>query len=193
MKKILYIAFYFPPLGGVAAIRSLKNVKYLAQKDYEVHVLTVRTALMRHPRDRALLAELPAGVKVWRAFFPDPNWLFKLLYGLKLNGVVKFIRQRLLVPDPEMLWRPFAKNLLRHLLQDQCDFQAAVISSGPPSSLSLGLFLKSKYGIPFICDFRDEWTNNPERINLDYPAPTQSRELIMESRVLIAAAGISYL
>ena len=68
----------------------------------------------------------------------------------------------------------------------------AVISLGPPSSLSLGLLLKCRHRIPFICDFRDEWTNNPERINIDFPATTQSRELVMESRVLSAVSGISY-
>lgn len=192
-KKILYIAWYFPPLGGVAALRSLKNVKYLARAGFEVQVLSVIPRWIRHPKDKTLLAELPAAVKVHRAFCPDANWLYKALYGLMLHFLVRFLRQRVLIPDHEKLWLPFAKRALRPVLASHPDFRAAVISSGPPSSLELGLVLRSRYSIPFICDFRDEWTNNPERINLDFPAATQSRELRQEARVLAAAAGIVYL
>ncbi|MDD4223188.1 MAG: hypothetical protein PHD87_01210 [Candidatus Cloacimonetes bacterium] len=192
-KNILYIAYHFPPLGGPASLRSLKNVKYLSQFGYKVQVLTVRSALIRRPKDHTLLAELPDSVKVWRSFCPDANWLFKLLWGLKLNSLVKYIKQRVLIPDHEKLWLPFAKLKLHRIINRDPDVQAAVISSGPPSSLALGLMLKNRYHIPFICDFRDEWTNNPERINRAYPAASQSRELLMESRVLAAAAGIAYL
>lgn len=193
LGHILYIAYYFPPLGGVASLRSLKNVKYLSQLGFDVQVLTVRTRLIRYPKDPSLLAELPSSVKVWRAFCPDANWLFKLLWGLRLNSLVKLIRQKVLIPDHEVLWRPFAKRKLRSIIRRDPDIRAAVISSGPPSSLSLGLMLKFRHRIPFICDFRDEWTNNPERVNIDFPAATQSRDLVMESRVVSAAAGVSYL
>lgn len=192
-RHILFIAYYFPPLGGIASLRSLKHVKYLSQLGYKVNVLSVRTGLIRHPKDPSLLAEIPADVKVWRAFCPDATWLFKLLWGLKLNSVVRFLQQRVLIPDHEVLWRPFAKRMLPRLVRRDPKLSLAVISSGPPSSLSLGLLLKHRFRIPFICDFRDEWTNNPERINIAFPAATQSRELVMESRVVSAAGGISYL
>ena len=192
-RHILFIAYYFPPLGGIASLRSLKHVKYLTQLGYQVQVLTVRTGLTRHPKDPTLLAEIPAGVKVWRAFCPDATWLFKLMWGLKLNSLVRFLQQRVLIPDHEVLWRPFAKRMLRRVVRRDPELSLAVISSGPPSSLSLGLLLKHRFRVPFICDFRDEWTNNPERINIAFPAATQSRELLMESRVVSAAAGISYL
>ena len=91
-RHILFIAYYFPPLGGIASLRSLKHVKYLTQLGYQVQVLTVRTGLIRHPKDPTLLAEIPAGVKVWRAFCPDATWLFKLMWGLKLNSLVRFLQ-----------------------------------------------------------------------------------------------------
>lgn len=191
--RVLYVSYYFPPLGGIASIRALKNVKYLRELGCEVQVLTAQTALLRHPRDPGLLKELPAGLKVWRAWCPDAEWLFKLLYGLRLSGLVKFLRQRVFFPDPQKLCLPYARRKLAQLMKADLKPEIAVISSGPPSSLSLGLILRDKYQIPFICDFRDEWTNNPERINLDYPARVQSRELLLESRVLRSCAGVSYL
>jgi glycosyltransferase involved in cell wall biosynthesis len=192
-RRLLFIAYYFPPLGGIASMRSANNVKYLSQMGFDVQVLTVNTRFIRHPKDKALLNDIPKSVKVFRSFCPDAGWLFKLLWGLKLGSVVKFLQQRVLIPDAEVLWRPFAKRKLNYILKNVITFDAAVISSGPPSSLSLGLYLKSRYKIPFICDFRDEWTNNPERINVNFPAATQARELVMESRILSAAAGVAYL
>jgi len=190
---VLYVSYYFPPLGGIASIRALKNVKYLRELGCEVQVLTAQTALLRHPRDPGLQKELPSGITVWRAWCPDAEWLFKLLYGLRLGGLVRFLRQRVFFPDPQRLCLPFARRKLNQLMKADAKPEIAVISSGPPSSLSLGLILKDRFGVPFICDFRDEWTNNPERINLDYPARVQSRELLMESRVLRGCAGVSYL
>ncbi len=195
MRKpdILYISFYFPPLGGVASIRGLKNVKYLSKLGHQVDVLTVRPRWMRHPRDFALLDELPASVRVWRAFCPDANWLFKLLWGLKLGKLVDCLNQRLFRPGPQALWLPFAKLKLRRILRKNPAIKIAVISSGPPAALFLGLWLKEKYQLPFICDFRDEWTNNPERVNIDFPVKTQNRDKADETRVLSACAGVSYL
>ncbi|MDP3114862.1 MAG: hypothetical protein Q8M98_08800 [Candidatus Cloacimonadaceae bacterium] len=171
----------------------MKFVKHLAAMDYNIIVLSVQAKYLRHPKDPELLLELPNSVEVHRAFCPDMNWLFKLLWGLRLNWLVKLIRQRLLIPDTEKLWLPFARKKLHAILTAHRDIAISVVSSGPPSVLFLGLELKNRYSVHFICDFRDEWTNNPERINLDYPASTQSRELILEAGILMASAGIVYL
>ncbi|NLW18399.1 MAG: glycosyltransferase family 4 protein [Candidatus Cloacimonetes bacterium] len=195
MRKpdLLYISYFFPPLGGVASIRGLKNVKYLAELGHHVDVLSVQPKWMRHPKDFALQKELPGSVKVWRAFCPDANWLFKLLWGLKLGKVVEFIRHRLFSPGPEALWLPFAKMKLKRILKQNPNIKVAVISSGPPAALFLGLWLQEKHQIPFICDFRDEWTNNPELLNIDFPAKAKKRDQANELRILSAASGVSYL
>lgn len=41
MKKILLIAYKFPPYDGVASLRWAKMSKYLAKLGHEIHVLTV--------------------------------------------------------------------------------------------------------------------------------------------------------
>jgi glycosyltransferase involved in cell wall biosynthesis len=193
MKKILYIAFHFPPLGGVASIRAVKHVKYLARLGYQVEVLSASPFLVRYPRDLGLIGDIPSRARVWRCFFPDPNWLFKILYGLKLSLVVRYLRQRVFIPDPEKLWLPFARRKLKKLLAASPNISLAVITSGPPSALSLGLFLKQRYKLPFICDFRDEWTNNAQLINLHNSERVRTIEMAMEEKVLRDSSGIVYL
>lgn len=190
---ILYISYHFPPLGGIASIRAQKNVVYLHKAGYDVHVLTVSPTLIKYQKDPGLLAGIPESIKVHRSFCPDVNWLFKALYGLKCLQLVTFLRQNLFIPDPEVLWLPFAKASLRHLLRGQAPFTAAVISSGPPSSLFLGTYLKRKYRIPYIIDFRDEWTNNPERLSIKYPRRSQKLEMRQELNVLRSCSGVAYL
>jgi len=191
--KILYISYHFPPLGGIASIRAQKNVVYLHKAGYDIHVLTVSPFLIKYQKDPGLFAGIPESIKVHRSFCPDVNWLFKALYGLKCSRLVTFLRQNLFIPDPELLWLPFAKASLRRLLREKVPFSAAVISSGPPSSLFLGLYLKRRYQIPFIVDFRDEWTNNPERLNIKFPRRTQKIELKQELKVLKECSGVAYL
>ncbi|HOC95642.1 MAG TPA: glycosyltransferase family 4 protein [Candidatus Cloacimonadota bacterium] len=191
--KILYISYHFPPLGGIASIRAQKNVVYLHKAGYDIQVLTVSPFLIKYQKDPLLLAGIPVSIKVHRAFCPDVNWIFKVLYGLKCPRLVTFLRQNLFIPDPEVLWLPFAKASLRRLLRGQVPFSAAVVSSGPPSSLFLGLYLKRRYQIPFIIDFRDEWTNNPERLNIKFPRRTQKLEMKQELKVLTECSGVAYL
>ncbi|MDZ4181714.1 MAG: hypothetical protein U1B83_02465, partial [Candidatus Cloacimonadaceae bacterium] len=71
MRKILFVSYYFPPLGGVAAIRGLKYVKHLSALGYQVIVLSVQSEYLRYPQDPDLLKELPEGLSVHRAFCPD--------------------------------------------------------------------------------------------------------------------------
>jgi glycosyltransferase involved in cell wall biosynthesis len=191
--KLLYVALYFPPLGGVASLRAVKHVKYLARMGYQISVLTILPGFVRYPRDHELLKDIPAGVKIYRSFFPDPEWLFKLLYGLRLPKLVSFLRFRLFSPDTASLWLPFAKMRLKRILKQELHFNLALITSGPPSSLLLGPWLKKRFGIPYICDFRDEWTNNPERMNISYPENSQAQEVRMESSVINACSGAAFL
>lgn len=192
-RKILYIAYYFPPLGLIASHRSLKMVKYLAELGIDSVVLTLNPFGMRLPRDTGLLKEIPGSTKIYRFRCFDPSWIFKLMWGLKLHNLVAYIQHRFLLPDSYILGLPSAKRKLRQLLDDDREIECAVVSGGPFSAFLLGLLLKRKYQIPFICDWRDEWTNNPERINIDYPQKAQNKELLWEARVLSAAAGNVFL
>ncbi|MBP7205896.1 MAG: hypothetical protein KBA54_05200, partial [Candidatus Cloacimonetes bacterium] len=73
--RILYISYFYPPLGGPAALRSLKTVKYLAQSGIECDVITVRDIEYLY-RDPSLLRE-DAAAKIIRTASLDPMALLK--------------------------------------------------------------------------------------------------------------------
>ena len=65
MKKVLLIAYYFPPLGGDGVQRSVKFVKYLIQKGWSVSVLTVKEDKTFFSDDQ-FFKEVPPEVTIYR-------------------------------------------------------------------------------------------------------------------------------
>jgi glycosyltransferase involved in cell wall biosynthesis len=65
MKKALLISYRFPPQGGGGVQRTLKHVKYLRSFGWEPVVQTARNPYWP-VRDETLLADVPAGVRVYR-------------------------------------------------------------------------------------------------------------------------------
>jgi glycosyltransferase involved in cell wall biosynthesis len=84
-KKVLIIAYYFPPLGMGGVQRVSKFVKYLSSFGWEPIVLTVKD-IEYFSRDDSLLQELPEGIKIKRTGSLDPLriiFLFKKLFQRK--------------------------------------------------------------------------------------------------------------
>ena len=69
MTAVLYIAKYFPPVGGAGVQRSVKFVKYLPDFGILPVVLTekVEHGDPRIPDDSSMLGEIPEGIPVHRA------------------------------------------------------------------------------------------------------------------------------
>ncbi|MGB6962242.1 MAG: glycosyltransferase [Candidatus Acidiferrum sp.] len=153
MKKILIIAYHFPPLAGSSGyLRSLKFCRYLPENGWQPTVLTV------HPRaydrtDSAQLAEIPATVNVRRAFALDTQ------RHLSFRG--RYSRLMAL-PDRWVSWClgavPAGLQLLR---RQKCD---VILSTFPiASAILVGWLLHRLTGKPWIVDFRDSMTEP------DYP------------------------
>jgi glycosyltransferase involved in cell wall biosynthesis len=65
MRKILIIAYYFPPIQSSGVYRPLKFVKYLREFGWEPVVLTVNPVCV-HSRDDELLNDLPKDIVIER-------------------------------------------------------------------------------------------------------------------------------
>lgn len=158
-RKILFLAYYFPPLGMGGTQRVAKWSKYLSRAGWEVTVITVKP-IIYYAQDESLLAEL-RDVKIIRTGSLDPARLFYLL-GKK--AAPSQARQRglgnllywLLLPDARILWVPFAawrawKEIRKHKIP-------FVLSSGPPHSAHLVGWLLARFlKIHWVADFRDTW------------------------------------
>jgi glycosyltransferase involved in cell wall biosynthesis len=151
VRRVLMVAYYFPPLGGAGVQRTLKFVKYLPEFGWQPVVLTARER-GKHPTDSSLEDEIPANVSVHRssALLP-PSWL-----PWRLRS---FIARWLLVVDEQLGWLPFALRQGKRLIRQE-RIQAIYSTSAPYTDHLIGYLLKQHSGLPWIADFRDPWADN---------------------------------
>ncbi|MBI3860368.1 MAG: glycosyltransferase [Planctomycetia bacterium] len=170
LRRLLLIAYQFPPVGGAGVQRVTKFVKCLPQFGWQANVLTVENPSVP-VTDHSLLADVPADTLVARAATWEPGYSVKSLVLAeasqaarspvsRLKSAAKRALRRLanlcLQPDPQVLWAPNAIRLGRSLLaRERYD---AILASGPPfSTLLVGRALSLSSGLPLVVDYRDEW------------------------------------
>jgi glycosyltransferase involved in cell wall biosynthesis len=155
-RRVLVLAYFFPPFGGSGVQRTVKFVRYLATLGWDSIVVSTRSRAYG-VQDPSLLAEIPSSARVVRTrAFPAARYVGILLYHLRL------MRLRALVtwPDGGLGWAPFAAvAALRIARRDRPD---VLFSSSAPYGAHLAALLVARLsGIPWVADFRDEWASNP--------------------------------
>lgn len=206
VKKVLIIAYYWPPSGGAGVQRWLKFVKYLREYGWEPVVYTAENA--EYPvLDPSLQKDIPAGTQVIRKPIKEPYTYYKALLGQKktdrvYSGFLQesgkrnwkqklslFIRANLFIPDARFLWiKPSAAYLKKYLKQNPVDL---IISTGPPHSMHLIAEKVSRSSaLPWIADFRDPWTNIDFAEDLPYTPWAKKKNERLERKVLQNADAI---
>ena len=172
MKNILVVTYYWPPSGAAAVQRWLKISRKLHKEGHNVVIITTKKG--DYPQiDESLLKVIPKDLKVVKTNSINYGTMFKFLtrekklpYGNMITDkkdsffkrAFYWIRMNFIVPDARVGWVPFAIRAAKKEMSLQ-KFDA-VITTGPPHSTHLvGYFLKKKFGIKWISDFRDPWTN----------------------------------
>lgn len=174
VKRVLYIAYYWPPCGGIGPVRNVKFTKYLRHFAWEPVIYAPQNA--QYPLlDKSTFKDLPAGVEIIKTPINEPYTFFNLLKGKKKSEAVKdvflvkesgnslmhrlglWVRANFFIPDARAGWiKPSVNYLRQYLTVHPVD---AVISYGPPHSMHLiALALHKEFGIPWISDWQDPWT-----------------------------------
>ncbi len=176
MKRVLIIAYYWPPNAGVGVFRWLKFTKYLPQFDWQPVVYTPENPELMAV-DPALEKQVPVEAEIIKAPIIEPYTWYKRFTGkksderlqtafLKEDGggptwkenLANWVRSNFFIPDARVWWvKPSVTRLLAYLKAHPVD---VVVTTGSPHSLHLiGRELKKRTGIPWVADFRDPWTN----------------------------------
>ncbi len=202
--KLLFISYFYPPLGGPAAIRNQKTVKYLSELGWETDVLTVDNIEYNY-HDDSLLADSKQHSVVRIPSF-DPMALLKKLSRGKAelskkvyHGTpekLKLLVRRLSPLDDKILWLPnLMKSADQMLSEDKYDL--IYVSCGPFSSAPAARRLSSKFKLPFVLEMRDYWTLLSDYNLLGYgpnrllAKATEMRCLKDASLIVTATQGIA--
>ena len=166
MKRLLLIAYFYPPLGGPGVQRPAKLVKYLNKLDVSTDVITVKDIVF-HSTDNKLLKEDKAR-KIIRTSSFDPMSILKKISKPKTNKVVYFgtpekfkkIIRNIFPIDDKIGWLPFALSVGNSLCKRN-KYDSVMATMGPYTSGLAAYKLAIKNKLPLIIDYRDHWTLNP--------------------------------
>lgn len=163
MKKVLIVAYGFPPVGGAGVQRPVKFVKYLRNFGWEPAVLTVENPSVPLI-DETLAKDIPEGVKIHLARTMEPSYKLKQAAakttsnaGFSIKGLVKKAVAMLLIPDIQVLWWPGLFARLKSVVK--AEQPACIFVTAPPFSSFIPVVVVGKLlDVPVILDYRDEWS-----------------------------------
>jgi glycosyltransferase involved in cell wall biosynthesis len=190
-RRVLVVAYYFPPLGGSGVQRVAKLVKYLPEHGWQPTVLTARPGAYV-AFDPALAKEVAAaGVEVVATRTLDPTRAGQgrtvAATGARRRWLAA-ITDGLFVPDNKLGWAPFALREGAGLLHTR-PFDAVYATAPPYTGLLVAARLARRFRLPLYVDLRDDWLGNPRH---RYPTPFHRRlHAHLERRVLRQAVGVS--
>ncbi|WP_353777879.1 glycosyltransferase [Winogradskyella sp. 3972H.M.0a.05] len=198
-KKVLIIAYYWPPAGGPGVQRWLKFVKYFP--DFDIDPIVYIPENPNYPIiDESMVAEIPSDVTILRQPIKEPYKLAALFSKQKTKTISKgiisnkerqslierlllFIRGNFFIPDARKSWvNPSVSYLKKYIVDHKVD---TIITTGPPHSLHLiGLKLNQLLNIRWLADFRDPWTTIGYHKRLKLLPFAKAKHKALESKVL---------
>ena len=164
MRKVLVIAYYWPPATSVGAQRISKFCKYLPDFGFETVVLTGPPATSP---PGAAVPSLPESRLCPVTYWFDPaRWLggggaeaAGPQHGMgraALRALLRFVWLNFFIPDSRIGWYGPSRRALRGLIEEEKP--DAVLSTAPPYTTHLlGRHVKERYRLPWIVDMRDPW------------------------------------
>ncbi len=213
-RKLLILTYLFPPAGGISVQRALSMARYLPECGFDVHVLRAGNA--ESPvHDPALLDKVPPSVQVHSAMTLEVPFALRhriwALLGKSGKSAVKAtapgpqksssltrLAQRILCPEPEVLWVPFAIRKASAIIRKH-SIDTLLVTAPPFSAFLAGNALKRRFPhLRYVADFRDEWLtfylNNNEFQNNEFArrkAPKIERETIEAADLVVAVTESS--
>jgi len=204
-RRVLLISHQFPPTGGGGVQRICKMARYLPGYGWIPHVLTVQSESRPSIVDDRLLNQLPGVTHIHRA--PE-SALRRIFRGARAaardtggggrhgpslprriaRAALGRVRDHLLVPDEQIIWR---RNAVRKALQvvQEHSIDALFSSHGPATNHLVAMQVAEQTGLPWVADFRDPWVKN---LHFDaLPPHRQQSERRMERRVVKRADAVT--
>jgi len=200
MIKVLFISFYFAPFNCSGAVRVSKMAKYFARFGHDVRVVSAAD----QPFDTSLPLEIDEDKVVYTKWRDVSAPVYFLLGGRKkvlergtalpfglskgfFKALGTFYKTLVHIPDGQRGWLKPAFRAGSELIEAWRP--DVILASQPPlTSLMVADRLSRKFGVPWIADFRDLWSDPEYYGYLRFRRPLDQR---IEKRVLASCSGIS--
>lgn len=185
--RLLFLAYYFPPVNAVACVRTYNMAKWLSRKGWDVTVVTPLEKVWRQPEGTEENEKFLAAAGI-RCIRTEHHWLGLAPAQLKskdgrLSGFVAGMSRRIartIGAEREAGWLSEASRALACLDAEDVD---VILASGPPfAAFGLARNLARRLDRSFVVDYRDLWTGYP------YSARSRLRAMIAEENDVLQSS-----
>ena len=168
MKKVLIIAYEFPPNPGVGGFRIQGLAKFLPEFGWEPTILTITSAEKPNTQFRVIQTPYFDVIGSWKKRFGlETEEGVKKQFGITthknkkslIDFILIFLQEIIAYPDAQKGWYKYAVKAGGEFLQEE-DIDAMISTSSPVTSHIIAKELKIKHKIPWVADFRDPWSQN---------------------------------
>lgn len=186
-KKVLVLAYYFPPMGLSGVQRTLKFVKYLPEFGWEPIVLTTNSGSY-YAYDESLLAEIEEkNIRIYRT--DDESSKPRSYPSTFVQKIGRYLSGMFRQPDSKIYWKKKAIETGSKLIEEERP--DVIFSTAPPFTSHLAAAeLAEKYGIPLVLDYRDQWYGNPfnvmpTKFHKHYNKKLEAEVLYKSSKIVV--------
>jgi glycosyltransferase involved in cell wall biosynthesis len=187
--KLLFLAYYFPPLNSTGCVRTWNIAKYLARSGWHVTVVTPDPSLWRKT-DSSNRVDMDLDREGIRRLTTRHRWCCLSPWDLKCwdgyigrlcGGMCRKIARYLGIDALVVGWAREVESACAALTKDDVDL---LLASGPPFvSFQLAKSLSERLGCPYVLDYRDPWVVRHSKAR-QVKVPVQEKGIVEASSVV---------
>lgn len=163
MKKVLIIAYHFPPEEGSCSDKNIKIIKVLKDAGLKVEVLTVGESSNEEYYENVPIFRAKGGIFHRKKNIGECNNLTDVCTKGEVKAHIKAFVQKKIVPDSIIDWYPNVIRWSKNNLERMKNYGVILSISSPYSVHLISNHLSKKYNIPYICSYGDPWIYEPAR------------------------------
>lgn len=201
MKKVLILAYDFPPLISIGAQRPYSWYKYLPDEGWKVTVITRHwDAAINSPEDyikptvSKIICEKEGENKIIRVpYYPNLRDRLLLKYGTsKLIVFRKFLSLFYSVFEHLLFLFDAKSHIYREAEKELGSLKYdLIVATGEPFVLfRYGYLLGKNFNLPWVADYRDGWTTNQGNYRLNVFQKIQQAFFKTRERKYIATTSV---
>ncbi len=171
--KILFITYFFAPYNCIGAVRTSRTAELLLKRGHDVKVISADKQNLK-PNLASDFSEKNIYRTKWIDlerpiyFFGGKNRIQSInssLHKGSIKGRVLSLLKRsfhriISIPDKHIGWQPYAVKQAKKLISSGWIPDVIYASATPYSSLVIAKKISSYFGIPWVGELRDLWSDN---------------------------------
>lgn len=173
--RVVLLAYYYPPLVGIASERAASFCRHLSRLGWEPVVITARNGFYHRaasesePLARAIRTRSVELSRVFRKGYAvatrsdavSDSMTFRPVETGDIGAAARrLVHEFVYVPDSQVGWIPFAARAASGALDRSGNRQVIFSTSSPYSAHLAAMRVARRMGLPWVAEFRDPWSTD---------------------------------